>query len=129
MFRFRARGSNVHRKQNLSQIPRRLIGSSTDSLSDSYDDPSYSFDFKTNVHSRREESDSSGRVQGEFIYVDDVGEKHQVKYKSGADRGFEVENGVPDSPSIIQYNNPLHKADPTSRGRITFERGPEGQYK
>lgn len=129
MFRFRARGANIHRKQNLSQVPRSPVGSPTDPLADPYDDPSYAFGFKTKSHSRREESDSNGRVHGEFIYVDDVGEKHGVKYKAGANVGFEVENGVPDSPLNIRYNTPLYKSEPTARGRITFERGPDRQYK
>ena len=113
----------------MSQVPRRSIGSASDPLADPYDDPSYSFGFKTNAHSRREEQDSNGRVQGEYIYVDDVGEKHGVKYKAAANEGFEVENGVPDSPSAIRYNTPLYKSEPSARGRITFERGPGQQYK
>lgn len=129
VFRFRARGPNIHRKQNLSQVPRSPVGSPTDPLADPYDDASYGFGFKTETHSRREESDSSGRVHGEFIYVDDVGEKHATKYTAGANTGYEVENGVPDSPSNIRYNKPLYKSDPTARGRITFERGPDRQYK
>lgn len=127
--RFRARGSSVHRKQDLSQEPRRSVGSPTDPLADPYDDPSYGFGFKTKTHSRREEADSSGKVQGEYIYVDDVGEKHGVKYKAGANTGFQVENGVPDSPASVRYNTPLYRAEPTARGRITFERGPDRQYK
>lgn len=128
-FRFRARGPNVHRKQSLSQAPVGPMGSPNDPLADPYDDPSYSFDFKTRQHSRREEADNSGRVTGEYVYVDDIGEKHGVKYRAGANSGFEVENGVPDSPSSIRYNSPLYKAPPTSRGKITFERGPDRQYK
>lgn len=104
-------------------------GSPTDPLADPYDDPSYAFGFKSQTHSRHEEQDSNGRVRGEFIYVDDVGEKHGVKYKAGPHSGFEVENGVPDSPDKIRYNTPLYKSEPTARGRITFERGPDRQYK
>lgn len=104
-------------------------GSPTDPLADPYDDPSYGFGFKTRTQSRHEEADSNGRVRGEFIYVDDVGEKHGVKYTAGAHTGFEVENGVPDQPANIRYNTPLYKAEPTARGRITFERGPDRQYK
>lgn len=129
LFRFRALGPNIHRKQNLSQVPRSPIGSPTDPLADPYDDPSYRFSFTTNTQKRQEESDSAGRVKGEFIYVDDIGEKHGVKYTAGANTGFEVENGVPDSPSNIRYNTPLYKSEPTARGRITFERGPDRQYK
>jgi Insect cuticle protein len=118
VFRFRARGANIHRKQDLTQDRR-----------DTRDDPSYAFGFNSKSHSRREESDSAGRVHGEFIYVDDVGEKHGVKYNAAAHSGFTVENGVPDAPSTINYNSPLYKTDPTARGKITFERGPDRQYK
>ncbi|KAG5678108.1 hypothetical protein PVAND_007809 [Polypedilum vanderplanki] len=124
---YRARGTNIHRKQNLSQVRRGPIGSSTDPLADPLDDPSYAFGFKTKTHSRREEADSSGKVHGEFIYVDDAGDKHGVKYNAAAHTGFSVENGVPDS--TINYNAPLYKTDPTARGKISFERGPDRQYK
>lgn len=110
-------------------MARSAVGSPNDPLADPYDDASYQFDFKTATHSRREESDSSGRVHGEFIYVDDVGEKHGLKYSAGANTGFEVDNGTPDAPSNIRYNTPLYKSEPTARGRITFERGPDRQYK
>ncbi|CAG9799650.1 unnamed protein product [Chironomus riparius] len=126
---YRARGANIHRKQNLSQIRRGSIGSPNDPLADPSDDPSYSFGYKTKSHSRREESDTEGKVHGEFIYVDDAGDKHGVKYKAGAHAGFQVENGVPDTPSTINYNAPLYRADPTARGKISFERGPDRQYK
>jgi hypothetical protein len=123
------RGTNVHRKQNLSQVRRGPVGSPTDPLADPMDDPSYSFGFKTKSHSRREEADSSGKVHGEFIYVDDAGDRHGVKYQAGAHSGFSVENGVPDAPATINYNSPLYKTDPTARGKISFERGPDRQYK
>lgn len=108
---------------------RGSIGSPNDPLADPSDDPSYSFGYKSKSHSRREESDTEGRVHGEFIYVDDAGDKHGVKYKAAAHTGFQVENGVPDAPSTINYNSPLYKSDPTARGKISFERGPDRQYK
>ncbi|CAO1313158.1 unnamed protein product [Diamesa hyperborea] len=126
---FRARGPNIHRKQSLSQAQRGPIGAPDDPLADPYDDASYGFGFKTNTYQRKEEADTSGRVQGEYHYVDDAGEKHDVKYKAGAGTGFEVENGVPDSPQNIRYNTPLYKSNPKARGKITFERGPDKQYK
>lgn len=64
------------------------------------------------------------------MYVDDIGERHSVKYTAGANIGYQVENGIPDAPLNIRYNTPLYKAaDPTARGRISFERGPDRQYK
>lgn len=156
-FSYRARGPNIHRKQDLSQVPRGPIGSPDDPQADPYDDPSYGFGFKTNTYQRREEGDSLGRVEGKLLifsreycislhlskqilnlkfpilgqysYVDDVGEKHNVKYKASANTGFEVENGVPDSPQNVRYNNPLYKANPQTRGHISFEKGPQGTYK
>ncbi len=61
--------------------------------------------------------------------MDDVGEKHGVKYKAGANEGYHVENGVPDQPGTLNYNSPLYKSDPTARGKISFERGHDHQYK
>lgn len=113
----------------MSQVPRGPIGSPDDPLADPYDDPSYQFGFKTNNYQRREEADGLGRVDGQYSYTDDVGEKHSVKYKASSDNGFEVENGVPDSPQNVRYNNPLYKAHPQTRGHISFEKGPQGTYK
>lgn len=62
--RFRARGPSIHRKMDLSQVPRGPIGSKDDPLADPYDDPSYGFGFRTSEYQRREDADSSGRVRG-----------------------------------------------------------------
>lgn len=110
-------------------MPRGPQGSPDDPLADPYDDPSYGFGFKTKAYQRREDQDSRGNVQGQYSYVDDVGEKHDVKYKASASTGYEVANGVPDSPQNVRYNNPLYKAHPNTRGHISFERGPQGTYK
>jgi hypothetical protein len=74
-------------------VPRGPQGSPDDPLADPYDDPSYSFGFKTKSYQRREDQDSRGAVQGQYSYVDDVGEKHDVKYKASASTGYEVTNG------------------------------------
>ena len=113
----------------MSQAQPVPIGTPDDPLADPYDDASYGFGFKTNTYQRKEEADNTGRVQGEYHYVDDAGDKHGVKYKAGAGTGFEVENGVPDSSQNFRYNTPLYKSDPKARGKITFERGPDKQYK
>lgn len=68
-------------------------------------------------------------MQGQYLYVDDVGDKHGVNYKAGANEGYRVENGVPDQPGTLNYNSPLYKTDPTARGKISFERGPNQEYK
>ena len=64
MHRFRARGPNIHRKMDLSQVPRGPIGSIDDPLADPYDVPTYGFGFRTGDHQRREDADPSGHVKG-----------------------------------------------------------------
>lgn len=133
---------------DLSQVPRGPIGSIDDPLADPYDDPSYGFGFRTSEYHRREDADSAGRVRGNSIelvdgfpflnsqliaglysYIDDIGERHSVRYAAGAGTGFEVSNAVPDNPSFVRYTAPLYKANPLTRGRISYERGPGAQYK
>uniref|UniRef100_A0A336LI73 CSON014433 protein n=1 Tax=Culicoides sonorensis TaxID=179676 RepID=A0A336LI73_CULSO len=126
---FRARGSNVHRNQDLSQVPRAPVGSADDPLADPYDDPSYNYDYKTPTVQKSENSDSDGTVNGQYSYTDDVGETHAVQYHASKDSGFEVTNGVPDAPSNVGFAYPLYKTDKNARGKISFERGPNGQYK
>ncbi|XP_055623475.1 uncharacterized protein LOC129766902 [Toxorhynchites rutilus septentrionalis] len=128
---FRARGPKIHRKQSLSQVPRGPIGTPDDPQADPYDDPSYDFQFKTRNYQRREGADSNGRVNGLYSYVDDVGEKHSVRYSAGAGTGFEVANPVPDAPNTIAYESPLYKTHKQVRGKVAFESGPSGsgQYK
>ncbi|XP_055608911.1 uncharacterized protein LOC129756152 [Uranotaenia lowii] len=128
---FRARGPKIHRKQSLSQVPRGPIGTPEDPQADPYDDPSYDFQFKTRNYQRREGSDANGRVNGQYTYVDDVGERHSVKYSAGSGTGFEVANPVPDAPNTISYESPLYKTNKQVRGKVSFESGPSGsgQYK
>lgn len=66
---------------------------------------------------------------GLYSYIDDIGEKHSVRYAAGAGTGYEVTNAVPDSPSFVRYTAPLYKANRLARGRISYERGPGAQYK
>ncbi|XP_058463109.1 uncharacterized protein LOC131437646 isoform X2 [Malaya genurostris] len=128
---FRARGPKIHRKQNLSQVPRGPVGTPEDPLADPYDDPSYDFQFKTRNYQRREGADSNGRVNGLYTYVDDVGEQHSVRYSAGSGTGFEVANPVPDAPNTLAYESPLYKTHKQVRGKVAFESGPtgSGQYK
>lgn len=129
MYRFRARGPNIHRKQDLSQIPRGPIGTRDDPQADPFEDPSYSFGFSTPVHTRKEDADSTGRVRGSYSYVDDVGERHAVQYSAGSGTGYQVSNSVPDSPNSVRYSSPLYKSHSKARGKIAFKSGPSGQYK
>lgn len=39
---------------------------------------------------------------GLYSFVDDVGEKHLVRYAASADTGFEVLNSVPDASRYVQ---------------------------
>lgn len=130
IFSFRARGPNVHRHQDLSQAgPIGPTGSHDDPLADPYDDPSYSYDYKTPTVQKSEDADSNGHVKGQYSYTDDIGETHSVQYHAGKESGFEVTNSVPDAPSNVGFSYPLYKTDKNARGKIAFERGPHGQYK
>lgn len=68
-------------------------------------------------------------ITGLYSFLDDIGEKHAVRYAASAEHGFEVFNSVPDASRYVQYSVPLYKAAPETRGRIAYERGPNGQYK
>lgn len=68
-------------------------------------------------------------MNGLYSFIDDVGEKHLVRYAASADRGFEVSNAVPDAARYVRYGAPLYKTSPKVRGRIAYERGPGRQYK
>ncbi|KAL7732282.1 hypothetical protein ACLKA6_018514 [Drosophila palustris] len=126
---FRANGPKIHRKMDLAQYPVRPRGSPDDPLADPYDDPSYSFSFRTPDQSRSEENDATNRIRGLYSYVDDVGERHSVRYAAGAGTGFEISNAVPDNPAIVGYSSPLYKSHPKARGKMSVQRGPGGSYK
>ncbi|KAM8710644.1 hypothetical protein ACLKA7_017295 [Drosophila subpalustris] len=126
---FRAKGPKIHRKMDLAQYPVRPRGSPDDPLADPYDDPSYSFSFRTPDQSRSEENDATNRIRGLYSYVDDVGERHSVRYAAGAGTGFEISNAVPDNPAIVGYSSPLYKSHPKARGKMSVQRGPGGSYK
>ncbi|EDW31259.1 GL20693 [Drosophila persimilis] len=114
---------------DLAQYPVRPRGSLDDPLADPFDDPSYSFSFRTPDQSRSEENDSGNRIRGLYSYLDDVGERHSVRYAAGAGTGFEISNAVPDNPSSVAYSSPLYKAPPRTRGKMSVQRGPAGSYK
>ncbi|EDV40409.2 uncharacterized protein Dana_GF10493 [Drosophila ananassae] len=126
---FRANGPKIHRKMDLAQYPVLPRGSPDDPLADPFDDPSYSFSFRTPDQSRSEENDSGNRIRGLYSYLDDVGERHSVRYAAGAGTGFEISNAVPDSPSSVAYSSPLYKSHPKTRGKMAVQRGPAGSYK
>lgn len=66
---------------------------------------------------------------GLYSFIDDIGEKHLVRYAASANRGFEVLNAVPDASRYVRYSAPLYKTSPKARGRIAYEKGPGRQYK
>ncbi|XP_061399423.1 uncharacterized protein LOC133335135 [Musca vetustissima] len=113
----------------LAQYPPGPIGSPDDPLADPFDDPSYSFAYRTPDQSRSEDNDATGRVRGLYSFVDDEGERHSVRYAAGAGTGFEVSNAVPDNPASVGYTSPLYKAPPGTRGKMSVQRGPDGTYK
>uniref|UniRef100_A0A1I8N2D6 Cuticle protein n=2 Tax=Musca domestica TaxID=7370 RepID=A0A1I8N2D6_MUSDO len=126
---FRVNGPQIHRKMGLAQYPPGPIGSPDDPLADPFDDPSYSFSFRTPDQSRSEDNDATGRVRGLYSFLDDEGERHSVRYAAGAGTGFEVSNAVPDNPASVGYTSPLYKAPPGTRGKMSVQRGPDGTYK
>ncbi|XP_030080782.1 RNA-binding protein cabeza [Drosophila hydei] len=114
---------------DLAQYPVLPRGSPDDPLADPYDDPSYSFSYRTPDQSRSEENDANNRIRGLYSYLDDVGERHSVRYAAGAGTGFEISNAVPDNPVSVSYSSPLYKAHPKTRGKMSVQRGPGGTYK
>lgn len=70
-------------------------------------------------------------MTGLYSYLDDVGERHSVRYAAGAGTGYQVTNAVPDTPSLVKYSAPLYKSarGASARGKVSYERGPGGQYK
>ncbi|XP_017957065.1 uncharacterized protein LOC108651709 [Drosophila navojoa] len=126
---FRVNGPKIHRKMDLAQYPVLPRGSPDDPLADPYDDPSYSFSYRTPDQSRSEENDANNRIRGLYSYLDDVGERHSVRYAAGAGTGFEISNAVPDNPVSVSYSSPLYKAHPKTRGKMSVQRGPAGTYK
>lgn len=126
---FRARGPTIHRKMDLSQIPRGPIGTPEDPQADPFEDPSYGFGFKTPTYSRREDQDRFARLNGMYSYLDDVGEKHLVKYSGSSQNGFEIHNAFPDAPQNVHYSRSLYKdPNPRARGRMSMQRKNNGQY-
>lgn len=67
MYRFRARGPNIHRKMDLDQRPRGPIGNKDDPFFDPNEDPSYSFGFKTPGYNKQETANRRGDVSGNVL--------------------------------------------------------------
>lgn len=105
------------------------MGTIPSSDADPLEDPSYNFGVNTFEYQKAEDADSLGNVKGQYSYLDDVGEKHNVQYQAGSTQGFQVTNSVPDSPANVGFQLPLYKSDRNTRGKIAFERGPQGEYK
>ena len=55
-------------------------------------DASYNFRFEESDHSREEESDPNGNIQGSYSYVNNDGNNIQVRYSAGPEKGFVIEN-------------------------------------
>ena len=63
----------------------------------------YSFGFDEQDLSRKESSDNLGNVKGSYAYVNGDGNRIEVKYSAGAEKGFVVENEK-------ELKNSVHKA-------------------
>ena len=63
----------------------------------------YSFGFDEQDLSREESSDNLGNVKGSYAYVNGDGNRIEVKYSAGAEKGFVVENEK-------ELKNSVHKA-------------------
>lgn len=116
----------MKRRHNLSQFP---LGTIPGTDADPLEDPSYNFDVNTFEYQKVEDADSGGNVKGQYSYLDDTGERHNVQYQASSDKGFQVTNPVPDSPGNVGFQLPLYKTDRNTRGKIAFERGSNGEYK
>lgn len=114
---------------DLSQVPRGPIGTPDDPNADPYEDPSYGFGFQSPSYSRREDQDRFARLNGQYTYLDDVGERHLVRYTGSAQNGFDVLNSFPDSPNNVHYSRSLYRdPNPRARGRMAMQRKNQGQY-
>ncbi|KAF4522500.1 hypothetical protein B566_EDAN002585 [Ephemera danica] len=54
-------------------------------------DASYSFAYEADDHARKESSDPSGNVEGEYSYTAPDGQNRKIKYTAGAEKGFVVQ--------------------------------------
>ncbi|CAG9859639.1 unnamed protein product [Phyllotreta striolata] len=127
---YRPRGKNVVRKYDLSQNGPRAVGSRDDPYYDPYEDPSYSFSFRTRTYNRDENANRVGDVNGRYSYIDDVGERHNVEFIAGKKTGFHVKTPFPDSNP--RGYGPLYyrgRGKPIPRGRTSIQRGLDGSYK
>ncbi|KAK3915030.1 Adult-specific rigid cuticular protein 12.6 [Frankliniella fusca] len=131
---FRARGTDIARKMDLSQgggraprpPPDGRYSPEYDNYFDPLEDPSYSFAFRTPTYARKEDADGRGDVTGVYSYIDDVGERHVVQYEAGAEKGFNVINSFPDNVPAPGYH--LGPGNPP-RGRTTIVQNRDGSYR
>lgn len=69
---------------------------------------------------------------GQYSFVDDIGERHDVSYIAGRDTGFHVSSAFPDSPRGIGspfHRVPLVRSEKNSRGKTAVQRGLDGSYR
>lgn len=137
---FRARGPNIARQMDLSQvkIPYNPPVSpdspnykpTLSGYHDPNENPSYKFGFRTATYSKQETSDALGHVEGVYSFVDDLGERHDVRYKAGSGTGFNVETAFPDSKPYtgLFYSGPPGKAGGKPRGRSSIQQRLDGSY-
>ncbi|XP_073992924.1 uncharacterized protein isoform X2 [Rhodnius prolixus] len=140
---FRARGPNIARKMDISQnkIPYNPpvnpnspnYNPTYDTYHDPNEDPSYEFGFRTPAYSRKEKSNSLGFVNGEYSFLDDVGQRHDVLYEAGAKTGFKVISPFPDSVPFtgasFYRGRPSKPGGKTLRGTTSIQQGGDGSYR
>ena len=62
----------------------------------------YSFGFNEKDSLRQESADRSGSVKGRYSYTNQDGNKIEVKYSAGAEKGFVIENEAELAESVAK---------------------------
>lgn len=77
---------------SIEYLPPLLTVVHSPKSSDEHNDGSYSFEYDTGNHYRKEAADKDGHVKGQYEYKDEAG-KHDLSYKAGDHYGFVVTGG------------------------------------
>ena len=96
----------------------------------------YSFGFDERDSLREESADRSGSVQGRYSYTNQDGNKIEVKYSAGAEKGFVIENEAELAESVaratkgssLSSNNDLSSSSSILDVRKTYNSPSDRQY-
>ena len=84
----------------------------------------YSFGFDEQNLSRQETADISGNVKGRYAYTNRDGNKIEVKYSAGAEKGFVIENEAALAESVSKAtkdtSSPIGSSSSTLDVRQTY---------